>query len=124
MIQYVPSGMTLIPECPWIGCPLNGSDTPVGRSNDLPITLPMASIRLPVVNLPDTLRSAGAYAGASMNVSGGNVTCPARVAVNSFWAHAGAQTMTSAAAVAVANRISMPPFFMQTRLCDHFVKVA
>ena len=66
MIQKLPSGIVLMPEWPWIGWPLNGSLTPVSRSNDLPITVPSASTRLPVVYLPDVWRSTGASAGAGM----------------------------------------------------------
>ena len=50
------------------GCPLNGTATPVGRPADLPITLPCASTRRPVVYLPAIFRSAGASEGASMKV--------------------------------------------------------
>jgi len=83
MTQKVPSGIFLMPEWPWSGWPLNGSETPVGRSKDLPITVPSASTRLPVVYLPEVLRSAGASTGASMKVAAGITTWPASLAGNS-----------------------------------------
>ena len=52
----MPSDIVLMPEWPCIGWPLNGSDTPVARSKDLPITEPSASTRLPVVYLPEVLQ--------------------------------------------------------------------
>ena len=72
--------MRLMPEWPWMGWPLNGSDTPVGRPADLPSTEPIASTRWPVVNLPLTCRSAGASFGAAMKVFAGSTAWPARVA--------------------------------------------
>jgi hypothetical protein len=64
--QKLPSGMVLMPEWPWAGWPGMGRPMPVGRSKDMPGTLPMASTRRPVVNLPGFCRSAGASAGAGM----------------------------------------------------------
>src|ERR1700738_1813588 len=81
--QNEPSGIVLMPEWPCSGWPLKGSDTPVGRSKDLPITLPIASTRRPVVYLPGVLRSSGASAGASMKDSAGITACPVSVAGNS-----------------------------------------
>ena len=88
--QNEPSGIALMPEWPCSGWPLNGSDTPVGRSLDLPITLPMASTRRPVVYLPEVLRSSGASAGASMKDCAGSTACPVSVAgySPSPWANA------------------------------------
>src|SRR6185436_8335410 len=81
--QNSPLPIDLMPEWPCSGWPLNGSDTPVGRSYDLPITLPTASTRLPVVYLPGCLRSAGASAGASTKLSAGSTAWPLSVAGNS-----------------------------------------
>lgn len=61
--QKLPSARRLMPEWPCTGWPLKGRDTPVGRPADLPSTEPMASTRWPVVNLPLTCRSAGAFRG-------------------------------------------------------------
>src|SRR5712672_2790474 len=80
--QNDPSAMTLMPEWPCSGWPLNGSDRPVGRSLDLPITLPMASTRRPVVYLPEVFRSSGASAGASITDCAGSTACPASLAGN------------------------------------------
>ena len=79
-IQNDPSAMRLMPEWPWMGWPWNGSDTPVSRPPDWPITLPTASTRRGVVNLPATCRSCGASLGAAIIVRAGSTAWPVSVA--------------------------------------------
>src|SRR4029077_1155841 len=93
--QNEPSGITLMPEWPCSGWPLHRSDTPVGRPQDLPITLPIASTRRPVVYLPAVLRSSGASAGASIKLSAGSTAWPVSVAGNSSSPCANAAPETS-----------------------------
>src|ERR1044072_6036453 len=102
--QNSPLPIDLMPEWPCSGWPLNGSDTPVGRSYDLPITLPTASTRLPVVYLPGCLRSAGASAGASTKLSAGSTAWPFRVAGNSPSPCANAAAVSNKADVMEASR--------------------
>ena len=78
--QNEPSAMRLMPEWPWTGWPRNGSDTPVGRPPEVPSTLPTASTRRAVVNLPLVCRSPGALRGAGMTVDAGSTAWPARTA--------------------------------------------
>lgn len=79
-IQKLPSSIFLMPEWPCTGCPLKGSETPVPRPADRPSTLPSASTRLPVVNLPLACRSAGASFGSAMKLRAGSNAWPASVA--------------------------------------------
>src|SRR3989344_3868963 len=79
-IQNDPSAMRLMPEWPWMGWPWNGSGTPVSRPPDWPITLPTASTRRGVVNLPATCRSCGASLGAAIIVRAGSTAWPGSVA--------------------------------------------
>ena len=104
--QKLPSGIVLMPEWPCSGCPLNGIETPVGRSSDLPITVPIASTRRPVVYLPDVFRSAGASAGASMKLCAGRTAWPASVAGKSPSASAALDT-TKASETEQRNEIRM-----------------
>ena len=76
MIQKVPSAMCLMPEWPCSGWPLKGSDTPVGRPNDRPGTVPSFSTRTPVVYLPLTCRSCGAFLGAGTTLWAGSTAWP------------------------------------------------
>ena len=87
-IQKVPSAILLIPEWPCMGWPLKGKPMPVGRSEDLPSTLPIFSTRLPVVNLPLVCKLAGASLGAAMKVLAGSTACPLSEAGNSVCAFA------------------------------------
>jgi len=80
MIQNVPSAIFLMPEWPCSGWPLKGRDTPVGRPADRPGTVPSASVRWPLVNLPLTCRSCGASLGAGIKDWAGITAWPAKVA--------------------------------------------
>ena len=79
-IQNEPSAMRLMPEWPCAGWPWNGSAIPVSRPPDWPMTLPTASTRRGVVNLPLTRRSGGASCGAGISVSASSTAWPASVA--------------------------------------------
>src|SRR5258705_377239 len=65
------------------GVEVGAGEIAAGRSLDLPITLPMASTRRPVVYLPEVFRSSGASAGASIKDCAGSTACPASLAGNS-----------------------------------------
>jgi hypothetical protein len=77
--QKLPSGIALMPEKPCTGCPLNGSDTPVGRGadlserNEVPAIDSGASRRLPsgAVYLPEIRMLSGASFGGGMIVFAG-----------------------------------------------------
>ena len=74
-----------MPEKPCTGCPAKGVDSPVGRPAERPMTAPTCPTRLPGIrNLPDTLKSSGASAGAGMMVLAGSSACPSSLAGNSF----------------------------------------
>ena len=72
MIQKVPSSIFLMPEWPCSGWPLKGTEIPVGRPAESPSTVPSASVRLPLVNLPLTCRSCGASLGAATKDAAGH----------------------------------------------------
>ena len=86
-----------------MGWPWKGSDTPVLRPPDWPITVPTASTRRAVVNLPLACRSCGASGGAAITVCAGSTACPASVAGYACWARAVVEAAISARAAQVAR---------------------